>query len=265
MIRKFLKKKLSSKSKRKIREFNKKFKKKFLRIKTFLRSIFYFNNLDQLGKIFKTDKIDGHFYTPHYKTHFRKFKFKKIQLLEIGVGGYSNPREGGNSLRMWKAYFPFAKIFSIDIYDKSLLEEKRIKIFKGSQVDEKFLNHIFKEMNSLDIIIDDGSHINEHVIKTFNILFPKLKDGGIYVIEDTQTSYWKDYGGDSDNLNNPITIMNFFKGLTDSLNNKEFMIKNYKQNYFDQKVISVHFYHNLIFIYKGDNSEESNLVKNNIR
>jgi len=265
MIRKFLKNNLSPKSKRKIRKFYKNVEQDSKRKKKFFKSIFYTNNLDQLGKIYKTDKIGSHFYTQHYKTHFRKFKFKKIHLLEIGVGGYSNPKEGGNSLRMWKAYFPFAKIFSIDIYDKSVLQEKRIKIFKGSQVDKIFLNQIINKIKGLDIIIDDGSHINEHVIKTFKILFPKLKDGGIYVVEDTQTSYWKDYGGDSENLNNPKTIMNFFKGLADSLNNKEFIKPNYKQNYFDRKVVSVHFYHNLIFIYKGNNSEESNMVKNNIR
>lgn len=265
MIRKFLKNNLSPKSKRKIREIYKNVAQDSKRKIKFLKSMFYSNNLDKLGILYKTDKIDGHFYTPHYTRHFRKFKFKKIHLLEIGVGGYSNPREGGNSLRMWKAYFPFAKIFSIDIFDKSVLQENRIKIFKGSQVDEIFLNQITNKIKGLDIIIDDGSHINEHVIKTFKILFPKLKDGGIYVIEDTQTSYWKDYGGDSDNLNNPNTTMNFFKGLTDSLNNKEFMKMNYEQNYYDRKVVSVHFYHNLIFIYKGDNSEESNLVKNNMR
>ena len=125
------------------------------------------------------------------------------------------------------------------------------------------MNEVINEIGDLDIIIDDGSHINEHVIKTFNLLFPKLKDGGIYVIEDTQTSYWDDFGGDSQDLDNSKTLMNFFKSLTDTLNNKEFIIPGYKQSYFDKKIISMHFYHNLIFIYKGDNNEESNVVVNN--
>ena len=168
---------------------------------------------------------------------------------------------------MWKKYFPFGNIYSFDIYDKSQLQENRIKIFKGSQIDIEFLNEIIKEIGELDIIIDDGSHINEHVIGSFNILFPKLKDGGIYVIEDTQTSYWdwEDFGGDSKDLNNPKTIMNYFKSLTDSLNNEEFIIKNYEKSYFDKKIISMHFYHNLIFIYKGNNDEKSNVIVNNQR
>ena len=164
---------------------------------------------------------------------------------------------------MWKKYFPFGNIFSIDIYDKSSLQEDRITIFKGSQIDKIFLNKVTEKIGAIDIIIDDGSHINEHVIKAFNILFPKLQDGGIYVIEDTQTSYWDEFGGDSKDLNNPKTIMNYFKSLTDALNNQEFLIPNYKQNYFDKKIVSMHFYHNLIFIYKGNNDEKSNLVVNN--
>ena len=232
---------------------------------TNIRALANSRNLNKLGEIYGTDKIGVHNYTPHYMTHFRKFKYQQIKLLEIGVGGYDNPKSGGNSLRMWKRYFPFAKIFAIDIFDKSLHEEKRIRIFKGSQVDKEFLIEIFNEIQAVDIIIDDGSHINEHVITTFNLLFPKLNDGGIYVIEDTQTSYWEDYGGDSEDLNNPSTIMNYFKGLTDSLNNQEFVIKNYKQTYYDQHIISLHFYHNLIIIYKGKNDEKSNFVINNQR
>ena len=227
-----------------------------------IRSIGNGNNLNRLGRIYGTDKFIGHFYTPHYMTHLSKFKYKKINLLEIGVGGYEDPDSGGHSLRMWKKYFPFGRIYSIDIHDKSKLQENRIKIFKGSQIDINFLNRITNEIGELDIIIDDGSHINEHVIKTFNILFPKIKDGGIYVIEDTQTSYWAEFGGDSKDLNNSKTMMNYFKSLTDSLNNQEFIIKDYEQTYFDKKIISMHFYHNLIFIYKGNNDEESNIVIN---
>ena len=223
------------------------------------------NDLYKLGKTYRTDKVGKHFYTQHYSSHFERFKSKEINLFEIGVGGNKKPYNGGKSLRMWKKYFPLANIFSIDIHEKSPIQEDRIKIFKGSQVDDLFLDQVTKEIGEIDIIIDDGSHINEHVIKTFNHLFPKLKDGGIYVIEDTQTSYWEDFGGDSKDLNNPKTMMNYFKNLTDALNNQEFMIPNYKQNYFDKKIVSMHFYHNMIFIYKGNNDEKSNKLINNQR
>lgn len=226
-------------------------------------SILFLFDLTKLARLHGTDKWGRHSYTPIYQEHFNKTKFKRINLLEIGVGGYDDPKSGGNSLRMWKAFFPFARIFSIDIYEKSSLQEKRIKIFKGDQTDEAFLNQIVKEIGPIDIIIDDGSHINLHIIKTFNTLFPSLKDGGIYVVEDVQTSYWKAFGGDSEDLENTNTAMNFFKKLTDGLNHKEFIKPNYESSYYDKKIVSMHFFHNLILIYKGNNNEDSNKVVNN--
>ena len=230
----------------------------------FFIALFFGRNLTSLAQIYNTDKWGAHFYTPHYQHHFSKYRNKRINMLEIGVGGYSNPKLGGESLRMWKKYFPHGNIFSLDIHDKSYHQEARIKIFKGSQVDYKFLDDVLENIGApLDIIIDDGSHYNEHVIKTFEYLFPKLKDGGIYVVEDIQTSYWESEGGDSYDLNKPDTIMNFFKRLTDCLNYKEFMIPGYQPSYYDLNIISVHFYHNMIFIYKGKNIEESNSLLNN--
>jgi len=216
-------------------------------------------DLDKLARIYGTDKIGTHYYTPLYKLHFERFRDKKINLLEIGAGGYEKPFSGGKSLRMWKKYFQSGNIYSIDIYDKSALQEDRIKIFRGSQVDKEFLQKVCDEIGTIDIIIDDGSHINEHVIESFKILFPRLNEGGIYVIEDTNTSYWPEYGGDSNNLDNPGTTMNFFKKLTDCLNHKEFLISDYQPTYFDRNIISIHFFHNIIFIYKGKNEEKSNI------
>lgn len=229
-----------------------------------LKALFFMSNLDKLATIHKTDKNRYHFYTQHYQKHFKPFKYKKINLLEIGVGGYEHPLSGGQSLRMWKTFFPFAKIFSLDIFDKSFLQEKRIKIFKGSQVDIDFLEDVCNQAGVFDLIIDDGSHINEHVIKSFEFLFPKLKKGGIYVIEDTQTSYWEEYGGSSTDFNRVGTIYCYFKSLIDSLNHEEFMILNYEKSYYDKHIVSIHFYHNMIFIYKGDNNEPSNYLVNNI-
>ena len=229
----------------------------------FFKAFFYPFNLSKIAEIHKTDKFGYHFYTPHYQNHFKKYKFNRNSVLEIGVGGYEDPFIGGNSLRMWKSYFPFSKIYALDIYDKSFLQERRIKIFKGSQIDFGFLETITKEIGDIDLVIDDGSHINEHVIESFKYLFPKLKKGGIYVVEDTQTSYWNDYGGDSSNFDNKQTIYGFFKSLIDGLNNEEFIIENYQKTYYDKHIISMHFYHNMIFIYKGDNDEMSNKVRHN--
>ena len=241
------------------KEYYKQVKNKYL----WLLSLPFGFNLTMLARIYKSDKWGKHYYAKHYQTHFRKYKFKRVKLFEIGAGGYHNPEIGGNSLRMWKRYFPFGKIFSLDIYDKSCFDERRIKIFQGSQTDADLLKAIIEQIGQPDIIIDDGSHINEHVIKTFEILFPELKTGGIYVIEDTQTAYWPDYGGDSENPDNPLTLMNYFKKLTDCLNHQEFVKSVYAPSYFDKNIYSIQFYHNLIFIFKEPNNETSGIDLNN--
>ena len=227
-------------------------------------NFFLRKNLRQLALIYGSDKQGDHHYVQHYQHHFKRWRRKKLNILEIGIGGYQNPRYGGGSLRMWKAYFPKSRIFGIDIYDKTPHDEKRIKTFQGSQIDTSFLQSVVEEIGRVDIIIDDGSHFNDHVITSFKFLFPLLADKGVYVVEDTQTSYWTnvqdtDWGGSSD-LTAPHTSMNYFKALVDGLNHEEFTAEDYVPTYFDKHITAMHFYHNLIFIYKGSNDEGSNII-----
>jgi len=224
--------------------------------------LFFAGNLPELALLYGSDKWGEHWYAQHYQQHFHHLRRKKLTLLEIGIGGYADPKAGGNSLRMWKQYFPKARIVGIDIHDKSSHDEDRIKTFQGDQTDEAFLRRVIDEVGRPDIIIDDGSHINSHIIRTFQILFPLLSVNGIYVVEDTQTSYWPDYGGSSEDLGNTPTAMRMLKSLVDGLNYQEFLVPNYEPSYLDRNVVAVHFYHSLVMIYKGSNDEASNLVRN---
>lgn len=221
-------------------------------------------NLTSIAEATGSDKAGSHFYTQHYLTHFLPLRKKRLLLLEIGIGGYQYPHEGGNSLRMWKAFFPKARIVGVDIHDKSCHEESRIQTFMGSQTDESFLKALVETIGAPDIIIDDGSHLNSDVIKTFTCLFPLLKTGGYYVVEDIQTSYWDTFGGidwgGSVDLNAKTTSVAFFKTLIDGLNHEEFLDPDYQSTYFDRHVFAIHFYHNLIVIHKKANTEGSNLI-----
>ncbi len=239
------------------------FRKRTIRaLRHYLYGFLYGRSLPKLAAAFGTDKQGGHYYATHYQQRFQHLRRKKINLLEIGVGGYDDPKQGGESLRMWKAYFNKGSVYGVDIYDKSYHDEKRIKTFAGSQVDEEFLKRIVAEVGVFDIIIDDGSHFNDHVITTFRMLFPLLSPNGIYAMEDLQTSYWGRYSddfveGSTESAGLP-TSMNFLKSLTDGLNYEEFMDDKYAPTYFDKNITSIHFYHNLVFICKGDNNEGSN-------
>ena len=217
-------------------------------------------NLPRLAMLSGTDKWGIHWYAAHYATYFQHLRRRPITLLEIGIGGYDNPKHGGGSLRMWRRYFPKGKIVGLDYYDKSPHAEKRIRIYRGDQSDEKLLRKIVDEIGRPDIIIDDGSHQNHHVIKSFEVLFPLLADNGIYVVEDTQTAYWPEYGGTSEDLDTGKTSMSFFKRLVDGINHEEFKKPGYSPTYYDQHIAALHFFHNMVFVQKQKDTEGSNIL-----
>jgi len=212
-------------------------------------------DLNRLAALFQTDKWGTHWYTKHYDRYFAPIRWKRLKVLEIGVGGYDSPVTGGHSLRMWKAYFRRSRIVGIDLHDKSALREARIDIRQCDQTDPEGLTRISNEYGGFDIIIDDGSHLNEHVIKTFQILFPLLRPNGIYTIEDTQTSCWPTWGG---GRNAAGSLLSYFRGLVEGLNHKEYAVPDYKPSYFDEHIVEMAFFHNLIIIRKGRNDEPSN-------
>lgn len=113
-----------------------------------------------------------------YKKHFVGLKPKRV--LEIGV-------QGGGSLKIWRDMFPEAEIVGVDIDETcKQYEGERIVVKIGNQTDVKFL----KSLGDFDIIIDDGGHTMSQQQISLKWLMPQLREGGIYVIEDTHTSYW---------------------------------------------------------------------------
>lgn len=208
-------------------------------------------SLTELGKMYGTDKIGSHTYLPIYEQYFDPIRDKKIRLLEIGYGGYANPDAGGESARMFADYFSEGEIVVTDIYPKNLKPNDRFIFKQGSQTDLLLM----QGLGNFDIVIDDGSHNSSDVIISFCGLFPLLNDGGIYIVEDTQTSYWPEC---SPNMKS----MEYFKSLCDGLNYNEVRRQGYQPTYFDQNIFAIHFYHNLIIVLKGDNTEPSNVVHN---
>ena len=129
-------------------------------------------------------------YLPTYERYFSAWQGKAPRFLEIGVFG-------GGSLDMWREYFGAdAIIYGIDINSECAgLATPPTQIRIGSQDDSGFLKSIVAEMGGVDLILDDGSHIGKHQRKSFQTLFPLLTEGGVYMIEDTHTSYWPRYSG----------------------------------------------------------------------
>ena len=140
--------------------------------------------LDKLGKKYGSDKSSsGHDYLKTYDRLFVPWRHKEITLLEIGVFN-------GASITCWEEYFSKAKIVGVDIDPKTKsFERGRVKIENIDQSNVEDLARIALEYGPFDIIIDDGSHYWNHQITSLIYLFPFLKSGGFYVIEDLQTNF----------------------------------------------------------------------------
>lgn len=153
-------------------------------------------NLDALAWFFGTDKgRRQHCYTPHYGRHLGNRRRLVRSVLEIGVGGDDRLESGGESLRMWRSYFPNAHVYGIDIYEKRFSPDGRITVLQGDQSDTSFLARVSDAYGPFDLIVDDGSHLGPDQIASFGALFPTVRPGGLYVIEDLETSYWEDWAG----------------------------------------------------------------------
>ena len=144
-----------------------------------------------------------------YERYFFKYRGKKLNILEIGISH-------GGSMQLWKKYFgEHANIFAIDVNPEcEKLQQENTTIFIGSQSDPVFLKRTMEQLPMLDIIIDDGGHTMDQQKVSFMHLYPKVKDGGIYLVEDTHTSYWHEFHGGYKSAN---SFIEYSKDLVDSL------------------------------------------------
>ena len=142
---------------------------------------------------------------------------------------------------MWQEYFPLGKIYSMDINEE--LETDRGKVYKGDQTNKDDLCRMVKIIGNCDVIIDDGSHIPQHQIDTFNYLFENmLNNGGTYIIEDIECTYWNPknimYGYEVGNS----SIIDNFQSLPHKINSEFSNLKNH------QLISSVTYFKNCIIL-----------------
>ncbi|GEM_PF-1152038 len=203
--------------------------------------------LTRLAIKYGTDKFGYHDYTPNYYALFRHLKDAPVRLLEIGVGGYQDADRGGESLEVWRDFFPNGQIVGLDIQKKEMDLGPRVTILQGSQVDAGFLAEAVRAHGPFDIIIDDGSHQNEHVVTSFGLLFQTLAAGGIYVAEDVQTSFFPRFGGSLE-MEAPNSV-GFFRDLFSALATGGDIPKN------AENIARIERFHNMVAIAKAPLAE----------
>jgi hypothetical protein len=184
-----------------------------------------------LSKIFEShtgkysDKWNS--YLDIYWDLFSPICHNDSDILEIGI-------QNGGSLEIWAKLFPNAKnLIGFDVHTKCTelkFSDPRIKVFVEDAADEKSGSLVQKTTSNLGVVIDDGSHVSQDIIRSFLIFFPQLKPGGIFVIEDLHASYWSDWQG---GISHPESSMQFLKLLADIVNFDHWGIKDKRTDIFE--------------------------------
>lgn len=250
----------------KIRGYNIKFRslKAFLMLKSLLIAKYsLFKNKD--------NPLESFFYNPSsnskhmtkwnnyfeiYHTYFKKYSSQKISLIEFGTFH-------GGSLDMWSDYFSKdSRIIGVDInpYCKEL-ENEGYEIFIGDQENKEFLRELMGTIGNVDIVVEDGGHEMKQQIHTFQEVFPYLNNGGIFCIEDLETSYFQSFGG---GFRKEGTFIEFSKNLIDSINVWHLQNDIKTLNEYSSSIKSMHVYDSVI-LFEKDELEDSpyNIEVNN--
>jgi len=200
-------------------------------------------SLDELAIMYGTDKSSaGHSYCKFYEMFFGSLRLEMPNVLEIGI-------DKGDSLKMWASYFQAGMIHGIDIredyeYLSKWAKEynsyiKTHKVDHSNRSDLVLFGDRFDQY--FDIIIEDGSHMSADSILTFETLFPHLKPGGFYCIEDMLCDYdgrWNKGVSSLDRVRQMVGEVNM-NGLISNdaiCANKLEAIKKYSGTYFENNI-----------------------------
>lgn len=120
-----------------------------------------------------------HDYTRLYHALFSPIREKVQTVFELGIFQ-------GNSLRMWRDYFPNAIVYGADIDTNFVACAKgdRIVTRQCDETDPGSVKDLLADWPTFDIIIDDALHTFTDNVRFFSLAWERVKPGGFYVIED---------------------------------------------------------------------------------
>lgn len=208
-------------------------------------------------------------YFPVYDRIFATYRDKNLSLLEIGI-------QNGGSLEIWAKYFANAfKIIGCDINPlcgNLRYRDDRISVLIGDINSTSMLKKIASLSQALEIIIDDGSHFSDDIIRTFLLYFPVLSPGGTYVVEDTHCMYSDKHQG---GILKQTTAHHFFRLFVDLINCehwiKDLTIENLFNTFFSRTqtplflkegwIDSIEFCNSMVIIRKSSVPSNSKLGK----
>ena len=148
-------------------------------------------SLDSLGKRFKTDKSSlEHNYLDAYERLLPFHREAVFNLLEIGVFR-------GASAQMWAEWFYNATVIGVDLKLPKLKKRPtNLKLVKGNATQALVVNRLRAKYSPPSVVLDDGSHRWDQQRESFRLLWPWLKEGGVYIVEDLHSSSEAGFTGD---------------------------------------------------------------------
>lgn len=168
--------------------------------------------LQEIGIKHNTDKATLHFFLDGYEKFLISCDIQVKVLVEMGIW------EGG-SLRMWSEYFPYAEVIGLDFDAAKCFSEDNIKCYVADQNrPETILDALVGK--DVDLFIDDGGHMMTQQIDTFNTVWPTLKKGAVYILEDLHTSYDRHY------INHDVLAIDFIQKFVEDNEVKYSLINN---------------------------------------
>ena len=152
-------------------------------------------SLDEIALECGTDKSTGaHGYTLIYERYTREIREKVAAIMEFGVAD-------GESTEMWSKWFYNAHVHGFDLH---LLQPRgdRITHYKLDCTSDKIAD--LAAQIRPDIIVDDAAHTMLSHQQSFDLTFPHLKRGGLYIIEDLETCFKPEFGGSPTHYGEPF-------------------------------------------------------------
>jgi hypothetical protein len=148
-------------------------------------------------------------YLPIYDHHLARYRGTGVRLLQIGT-------QDGAALKLWRQYLgPTAHLVGMDpVAEGQTLDSDDGTIRLGSPAEPGAMARVIEEMGGVDVVIDDGTHLQSEILAALSEGFPRLDGKGIYMVEDTHTSYWDNWEG---GYGKPTTFMETVKVLMDDM------------------------------------------------
>jgi len=151
-------------------------------------------NLTDLADARQIDRGSArHKYTELYNLLFQPLRQRKLKIVLVGLDGGAGTEDPSlwagaakPMLEMWLEYFPKAEFIALDRAKAPPFKDKRVSYTQVSLEDPDEIEAAVTA--APDIVIDDATHASHHQQNALRALFPKLRSGGIYAIEDLRST-----------------------------------------------------------------------------